>query len=490
MVYSRLVKSYRARPHARLAAVHGLAADMAADLATDLVADLATDLAAPTQPRPGNQDSQPRQRNWMLVALVVLLVVTLVVGLVAIGAYFFLSGQRTRQWSWQDPLLGVDVSRVRPDIAVITLLDEPATSVVQEAMTAGEPDTAYAVLAYSPAMDDAQRSGNLLLVAKAFEENGATDLAALSNQQVHTLAALSPSMTDLVRAQSSLDDAEGFIRLELVDTAQPSMLQAEALARYSPLLAPVQRQDIATRLAALYRSVGMDAEAEALAPLVQEPQGIPNARMVRGPFLPGFQGNYLPSPQVLQAQMNRHAQVLAFLDAWDTGDSNQIEAARTGLAGSLLQEDGIRQAVTAASLEASPQLADKAAVVQEQIDWLSLKLMVADGAVGYNIVPEWELGRESIRSDLGQAYEQLFGLYRDQVAALPDPSDSGAARVEVLRQQNMLGRLGLYPTYNEEVLSFNLRDAQEAISNQLPLLVITQPWGEGSVFRLAESFEP
>lgn len=434
------------------------------------------------------QSGQRRRRNWTLLVLVLVLVLALVIGTVAIGAYFFLDAQRARIWSWQDPLWAVDPGRVRPDLAVLVLLDEPHSAVVAEALAAGEPDTAYAVLVHSTQLADAERSGQLLRLGKAFQATGAPALAALAYQQIHTLAALSPEVSDFQRAESSLSSAEGFMTLGLTESALPSLEQTEALARYSPLLAPVNRQEIAAQLAELYRMAGMEDRADDLMRLVREPAGLPDSALVRGPFLPGFRGEFVKSPQLLTVENERKRQAMAFLDAWDTGDPQQIEAARSMLAGALLQEDGVRAAVMAASMEASPQLSAKAAVVEEQIHWLGLKYLIASGAMGFRLVPEWELDRENIAASLGQTYDLLFALYNDQAAALPNASDIDFAQVEVARLQNMLGRLGLYTSYSEGPLAASLEQAQRDISDRLALLIITEPWGDGIIFRLAEAF--
>ena len=79
--------------------------------------------------------------------------------------------------------------------------------------------------------------------------------------------------------------------------------------------------------------------------------------------------------------------------------------------------------------------------------------------------------------------------YRDQAAALPDPDDGLAARVEVLRYQALLGRLGLLPGFDESSMAAALRTAQEDALQVLPLLVTDEPWGSGLVFRITETFE-
>lgn len=443
-----------------------------------------------TLTRPPTLARRPaQQRNWLLWVLVAALLLVLLIGLGALAGYFFLTRERSTEWTWQDPLLGVDITRVRPDIAVITLTGEPVAPVVQEALAAGEPDSAYSLLVNDSRLTDTERLGQLLSVARAFEERGAVDLAALSYQQMHSLAALSPTLSDYERARASADAAAGWMRLGKLDGARPSLAQAEALARYSSLLAPVQRQEIAQRLAQIYQEAGMQREAEEAARLLSQPQPLPDARRAVGPFLPGFQGRFVPSQQLQEAEEGRKRQTVAFIEAWDTTGGENVEAARSALAGALLLEDGVRQAVFGAEMQASPSLADQAAVLQAKIDWLTTKQMIASGAMGMNLVPEWELAAEQIAGELRQSYDLLFANYQQQAAQLPTEAEINLARSEALREALLMGRLGLYPGYAEDNLTLALHEAQAAIADLTTLLVVDEPWGRGRVFRLSEDFE-
>ncbi len=444
------------------------------------------DFSAPVaagQPRPD------KRRKGLVALLAFLLAVTLLIGLIAIGSYFYLRNNRSTQWSWQDPQSAVDSSRVRPDLGVITLLDQPASSLVQQAVQANEPDTAFALLVTNGRSSDAERSGSAQLVGRAFEAIPTQDLAALSYQQMLDIAALSPTMADPMRAQVSLDAARGFVRLGLPDAARPALEQAEVLARYSPLLAPVQRQDVARQLQAVYRELGQEEQATELDQLVRDPRGVPTSKYVRGPFLPGFVSPVLTPDDLRRASEERQRQVYAFLAAWDSGDPAQVEAARSQLAGALLVEDRLRSELLPARDRTAVQPAEKAAVALDHVQWLALKSAIASGALGHSVVPEWGQAREQIASDLRAAYDTLFGLYRDQAGALTDPDDARAARVEVLRQQNLLGRLGLYPGYDAAALGLALEQAQRDAGDILPLLITREDWGSGDVFRIVETFD-
>jgi hypothetical protein len=442
-----------------------------------------------TAPAAASQPSLDRRRKGLVALLAVLLLLTLLVGLAAISGYFYLRNNRSVEWTWQDPLAAVDPSRVRADLAVITLLDQPAGSLVQQAVLASEPDTAYAILVNSVRSSDAERSGSAQLVGRAFEQVPAQDLAALSYQQMLDIAALSPTLADPMRAQVSLDAARGFVRFGLADAAQPALQQAEVLARYSPLLAPVQRQDVARQLQAIYREMGQPERAATLDQLVSEPRGVPTSKFVRGPFLPQFAGPLVVPEELQQATDERRRQVYTFLQAWDSGDPAQIEAARTKLAGALLVEDRLRRDLLPARDRVAIELYEKTAVALDHAQWLALKYMVGSGALGFAVVPEWGQALGQIAADLRAAYDQVFSLYRDQAAALLNQDDARAARVEILRQQNLLGRLGLYPGYDEAALGMALEQAQRDAEDILPLLVAREGWGSGEVFQIVEAFD-
>ncbi|MFZ2360916.1 MAG: hypothetical protein WA040_16355 [Anaerolineae bacterium] len=436
--------------------------------------------------------SQPRldrRRRGLVMLLTALLALTLLIGLLAIGGYFYLRNNRSVQWTWQDPLTAVDAARVRADLAVIALLEQPGGSLVQQAVQASEPDTAYAILVHNARSSDAERSGSAQLVGRAFEQIPAQDLAALSYQQMLDVAALSPIMADPMRAQVSLDAARGLVRAGLPDAARPALQQAEVLARYSPLMAPVQRQDVARQLQVIYRDLDQAQQAAALDQLVREPRGTPTSKFVRGPFLPQF-ASALVTPDDLQRAIDeRKRQVFEFLQAWDSGDAAQIEAGRSRLAGALLAEDRLRRELLPARDRTALELSEKTAVALDHAQWLALKYMVGSGALGFAIVPEWGQALGQIATDLRAAYDQVFSLYRDQAAALANVDDARAARVEILRQQNLLGRLGLYPGYDEAALGRALEQAQRDANDILPLLVRMESWGGGQVFRIVETFD-
>lgn len=438
---------------------------------------------------PSHAAAPARRPRWLLIGVVAALIVTLVIGLLALWAYVRLTRGHSDGWTWQDPLLAVDATRVRSDIGMIPLVGDPATASVQEALAAGEPDSAYALLVYDTRLTDSERLGQLQPIAAAFEQVQAGDLAALAYQQMHSLAALSPTLSDYERARGSLEAAAGFLQLGKPRAARPILAQAEVLARYSPTLAPVQRQEILQRSVALYTEAGMAREAQEASIALRGPLALPDARLVPGPFLPAFQGTFTPPPEVQAAELNRRRAAVNFIVAWDASGGQDVRAARSALAAALQAEDAARQAAFAPSLQAAASLAEQAAVLQDRIHWLTLKLQVASGALGFTPLPQWQVALDGIAAELGQTYEQLWDNYGQQAAQLPDADQVNLARVEILRRALLLARLGLYPAPSQDNLALRLGEAQAAVSDLLPLLVVEEPWGNGRVFRLSESLE-
>ena len=407
----------------------------------------------------------PTRRNWTLIALSLALLVTLVIAVLAIGGYLWLARERNTTWSWQNPFLAVEATHVRPDIAVISLAGERTGPLVQEALAAGEPHSAYAALVADPVTGDAERLGLLLPIAQAFEAADALDRAALAYQQMHSLAALSAVLPDFARAQASLDAADGFIRIGKPNAAAPALAQADALVRASPLLAPVQRQQIAQRLSGLYRQIGLSQEAENAARLARNPRQLPDSRIALGPFLPELQGVFTAPQELLDAENQRRLAAAAFIEAWDASGGTNIERARAALATALLAEDGGREAVYAAQLQASPDPAERAAILRSKIAWLTLKYAIARGDLGMSLVTEWTLAQDRIGAQLTRTYDDLAQAYTEGLASLDSTASLDLAQVEILRDRLLRGRLGTYLDYPEQNLALALQQAQEAAAD-------------------------
>ena len=153
-------------------------------------------------------------------------------------------------------------------------------------------------------------------------------------------------------------------------------------------------------------------------------------------------------------------------------------------------EDAKRQGAYEAGLLQAAQLADKINLLKARVHWLTLKYGVALKSQGISVVPAWEEQLGTIQSELAKARQDLYGLYGDQIVALPDASKIDRAWVELFRHQLEMGRLGLYPNYPEEQLIAKLHDATQILitaGKDQSLRVDTIPDASKPVFILVDT---
>jgi hypothetical protein len=98
----------------------------------------------------------------------------------------------------------------------------------------------------------------------------------------------------------------------------------------------------------------------------------------------------------------------------------------------------------------------------DRIAWLTVKYRVASRAYGISLVPAWEQKIAEDRTELTKAYVELVNGYGQLLDTLP-PAQAALARVELLRQAVLWGRLGLFPDYPEETLSAQLGEASSQL---------------------------
>ncbi|HIC87850.1 MAG TPA: hypothetical protein EYP04_00355 [Anaerolineae bacterium] len=272
------------------------------------------------------------------------------------------------------------------------------------------------------------------------------------------------------------------------DVARAALEQAETLALHSPRLRPAQREELLLRLARIYRKYGDREKARRLTAQAAEPlPGVTPTKEV--PYLKAFQGHFTPD-SAMEAAVVARRQWVAVLIRELLGRGAKKKTLKS-LAEALLEEDAARDAFYQQALPQTPQLSVQAAILQDHIDWLTIKYRIARGGFGMSLVPIWEEEAGAIRAELTQQYEALFALYADQVTALPDAGDIDRARLQVLRVEILLGRLGLYPDYPEEELINALTEAEDqlyVIGTADPLRIVPRRVGDGQLFVL-ESFE-
>ncbi len=406
-----------------------------------------------------------RFRNWLLGLLGCVVIVFAAIGFLSLGAFILLSGRQTKgvplKVEWNDPIGEIDTGKVSPGVALLALTVTDDLTAINQALAEGELDSAYALIAISTDLTAQERAGSLLLLGQRYAAARDRDKARLCYHLVYTIATLSPTLFDFDRANACLQSGQGLSELNDRGQAKFKYDQARTIALYSPYLKRAHRKHILDRLVAAYTALGADrSEWLELEQYVALEKGEPS---LAGPGEESVLGELFTQetvvPEIQEAEAERQRAAQNFLDYYRDRVGDVPESLTTELAVALQVEDAVRMGTYQAYILNASQVADKIALLQAKIDWLTSKYAVALKAYGFSLVPEWENQKGRIQSELSKAYEELFALYGDQIVALPEAGSVDRAWVEVLRREIEVGQLGLYPNYPQEQLLEKLREA-------------------------------
>jgi hypothetical protein len=349
-------------------------------------------------------------------------------------------------------------TRIRPDLALLPLAGVASDEATREALKAGEPDSAFAIVVYATDLDSATRGGLFRLVGERFVQAGRLGEASLCFQLAHDLAALGPDLADVARFDLSLAAARG--RLAVGDEVglTLSLEQAETLIRYSALMQPVQRRRASEQLVRLVAEARDEKTAARLrANLSKDIENIGfQPGQPRAPFmLPAFAAPLPLNSELEQLRLERQRRALVLIDQWIVLEGEDVGPEQLDLGEFLRREELARLAWHAELTQSGPLSPDqRVTLLSEQIAWLLIQLQVARGDFGISLVPEWEGRQTEIWEALVKNQYDLFALFRQQAAQLADRRDADRVELELVRLELINWRLGRYP-----LLDPNERDA-------------------------------
>lgn len=384
--------------------------------------------------------------TWLLVvAMVLFLVVAAGAGI----AYLILRQQRAAQEVWTDPLSAVVSREIAPDLALYPLAGASELDTVDAAMDNGELETAYAVLVFGVTITDQQRLGRLGALGAQFVLAGKRERAALCYQQMYDLALLSPRLNDALRAEAIRMAGDGWGTLGKDEHATLALSQVRSLAERSPYLYRAQRLELLHALAETYSRLGMTDQARMvqtrLGALEQEPSPRSASRRAGMPEPPMGRG-VIVSTEIGALEEARRQAAYALIAPLAVGQQPLPEQV-AALAEALLAEGAAKEATYRQELDKTTQPGMRIDIDWQMIQWLLVKLRVAQGGLGLSVVPQWESQVVEIRTAVSKAFEDLYYSYEDWVTALPDVSLLAPARYETRRLLVLEGRLGRYPNY-------------------------------------------
>ncbi|PWH13688.1 MAG: hypothetical protein DDG58_13490 [Ardenticatenia bacterium] len=405
-------------------------------------------------------------RGWGVALLFALAGVLIAVGVVALILYFSTRPQPFQVPLWRDPQSLVDYTKIDPALAVAGLGGVADKDLVAQALTEGRLDTAFAILVFSPSIDDRESAGDFLLLADRYRKDGRNESAVHSYRLAGTIATLSPDLPDTVRADTFILAGEGLATLGEYGLAQLYLDQAYNVATASAYLQPATRRSLFQRLHKGYQMIGdrerarvsLESSAQTFAPVT-----VPELP----PVLPVADPPPLPL-EVQQAEAQRWSAAQNLVEQLIVRGGRAPQQLVSALASALIAEDRARLPYYDAQIASAVQLSAQISIVQARINWLAIKYRIARQGYGLSLVPEWEAQAEMIRADLTKSYELLFALYADLIVAMPDADQIERATEEILRREILAGTLGRYPNYPAQQRIAQLQQATAQLIQSRP----------------------
>lgn len=371
-------------------------------------------------------------------------------GVVALGANFFLGQSGPVDLTqWKAPLEQVEPRRITPAIALEPLAGTSDTAAIDDALQAGDWETALAAVAYTPDLDDAARAGTLLTLGSRYAAGKQTAKAAWVYHYAATLAVISPVPSDLVRAQVLLQAAQGLQAIAMNGAARSALDQAYLIIQHSPAIPRDSRARLYGQASDLYSRLGagsLSAQArkkgqDAAAQTTEDP-GVESRR----PFRPAL-GDLPASDEVKTTTDDRVTAAKELIDELTLHPPVSEKALPQdlirALGDRLFEEDQARQAYYTAHDQAAPRdPAVRAAVLRDHVRWLGYKLRIARRGFGLSLMPEWETGAKKIAAELSDTYDQLAKLSEEQAGKSDQAADADGQTEDVLRGELVAGLWG------------------------------------------------
>lgn len=350
--------------------------------------------------------------GWLLIATGSLLLGAVLF----VGVHFWLSHRPLELYPGSDVLTCFSPENIKPSLALLSLAGYPDAQVFQEAMEEGELETAYVTLAFSTSMEDQEKLGRWIALARAFGAKGLRRKALLSYGQAYNLTILSPYLSDSERAEALI--AIGSDLKEMGEKARASFVlqQAETLVSFSPYIKKAQRVSFLQKL-------GREPSSETT--FVELPQPV---LVIHG---------FAQTPE--EYYDAREREMAAFSSA-----SSLTESSLQALKDKLQKEDSARLALYQERISSEKALPKKAGWIREEIAWLTLKYRIALKGFGISIVPKWEREAKAIRRELSRSYDELLAIYAEEAISFPETREVDKALAEVATLKAFYAMAGLY----------------------------------------------
>jgi tetratricopeptide (TPR) repeat protein len=365
-------------------------------------------------------------------------------------------------------------NEIDPHGALATLAGVSDVEVVNQALSQGDLETAYATVLFSTQLTDREQVGNLLLLGQAQAIEGDNSRAQRCYRQASLISVLSPTLSDFGRASSLLEVGEGLVEAGSRDEALFNYDQAFVLAVHSPFMKDPHRADTLGLLATGYSELGraeLSEECDSLRTEILYSTDVTGTASTLTPEQPI--ANFLtqipapPAAMVASYEERRKEAVRELRNALqDNSDVNAVSPELvTDVTQALVNEDNARSTAYEDELAAASSLVLRIGIAEARVDWLLIKYRVSLGGFGLDLVPAWSEDVAGIAAELSAAREELHAIYGEQIDTFGDEMAKDRAWFDVLRLEILQGRLGLYPDYPEEELISQLAEVSASLAD-------------------------
>jgi hypothetical protein len=409
----------------------------------------------------------PRRFRWLQLLLLLGFLVSLLIGLVAMIGLYLLETIEPQQNSAESAPALIQPAQIPPHLALLQLAGADAEALGRQATSAQERSLAYAIIQYDDTIVGPRRAAEMLRLGGQFLEAGELPQALAVYRSARAVALLTPEIPALERGQILARSAAGLLESEATQEAVETAQQAQHVAIQLPGLLPAQRAEILGSVAPILRAHGSPEMARQIDELLRNP----SLRVNRVALLSQWaqlQEVVPMDPPLEEAIARRQAAAQALIDRLVATGGQDFELEREALRQSLFAEDQLRAERYARMNESGITLGQQHTLIEEQRTWLLLKLRIALGGFGVELVPEWSGQPDALRLSLNQVTNNLTTILQAQVAAKTDAAEAAMLRAEVYRWLAYQSELGFYPNPPLGELATQI-DAAEAELERLSL---------------------
>ncbi|MBX2999110.1 MAG: hypothetical protein KF893_11420 [Caldilineaceae bacterium] len=408
----------------------------------------------------------PPRFRWLQLLLLFGFLFSLLIGLIALAGLYLLDSIEPQQSSVNTPPALIQPAQIPPHLALLQLAGADAEALGRQATSARERALAYAIIQYDNQIAAPRRAAEMLRLGGQFLEAGEMTQAMAAYRVVRTVGILSPEIPALERGQILMRAAVGLLESGATQEAVETAQQAQYVAIQLPGLLPAQRAEILSSVAPILRGHGSPEMIRQIDELLRNP----NLRLNRVMLISQWsqlQEAAPVDPALEEVAARRQAAAQALIDRLVATRGQDYEMEREALRQILLEEDQLHS-VRYERMNEVETLGQQHTLIEEQRAWLLLKLRIALGGFGVDLVPEWSGQPDALRLSLNQVTANLMIILQAQIAAKSDEAEAAMLRAEVYRWLAYQSELGFYPNPPMGELATQI-DAAEAELERLNL---------------------